>query len=90
MAASGMALVRTDISEELSASISRVTRIGELGTYKVYFFAACVGCKLRLHSYKSHMMQFFAKGLCITCQMDDAMVGFCEHSNELSGPINYD
>jgi hypothetical protein len=36
MASSGMlrrvALVRTDISEELSASISRVTRIGELGT----------------------------------------------------------
>jgi hypothetical protein len=25
-------LVRTDVSEELSASISRVTRIGELGT----------------------------------------------------------
>jgi hypothetical protein len=34
--ASGMlrrvALVRTDVSEELSASIIRVTRIGELGT----------------------------------------------------------
>jgi hypothetical protein len=27
-----VALVRTDVSEELSASISRVTRIGELGT----------------------------------------------------------
>jgi hypothetical protein len=27
-----MALVRTDISEELSASFIRVTRIGELGT----------------------------------------------------------
>jgi hypothetical protein len=27
-----VALVRTDISEELSASIIRVTRIGELGT----------------------------------------------------------
>jgi hypothetical protein len=36
MAPSGMlrrvALVRTDISEELSASFIRVTRIGELGT----------------------------------------------------------
>jgi hypothetical protein len=36
MASSGMlrrlALVRTDISEELSASFIRVTRIGELGT----------------------------------------------------------
>jgi hypothetical protein len=27
-----VALVRTDVSEELSASISRVTRIDELGT----------------------------------------------------------
>jgi hypothetical protein len=36
MASSGMllrkALVRIDVSEELSASIIRVTRIGELGT----------------------------------------------------------
>jgi hypothetical protein len=36
MASSGMlslvALVRTDVSEELSTSIIRVTRIGELGT----------------------------------------------------------
>jgi hypothetical protein len=40
MASSGMlhhvALVRTDVSEELSASIIKVTRID--------FFAACVGC----------------------------------------------
>jgi hypothetical protein len=27
-----VALVRTDVSEELSASIIKVTRIGELGT----------------------------------------------------------
>jgi hypothetical protein len=36
MPSSGMlrhvALVRTDVSEELNASIIRVTRIGELGT----------------------------------------------------------
>jgi hypothetical protein len=36
MASSGMlrrvALVKTDVSEELSASFIRVTRIGELGT----------------------------------------------------------
>jgi hypothetical protein len=39
MASSGMlrrvALLRTDISEELSASIIRVTRIGELGMLAV-------------------------------------------------------
>jgi hypothetical protein len=49
-------LVRTDVSEELSASFIRVTRIGELGTTLAvttaatkfflcnYFFAACIGC----------------------------------------------
>jgi hypothetical protein len=59
MASSGMlrrvALIRTDVSEELSASFIRVTRIDELGTTLPvtsnrltlptgYFFAACVGC----------------------------------------------
>jgi hypothetical protein len=39
--------IRTDISEELSTSFIRVTRIGELGTtlaVEIHFFAACVGC----------------------------------------------
>jgi hypothetical protein len=31
----GVALVRTDVSEELSASFIRVTRIGELGTLAI-------------------------------------------------------
>jgi hypothetical protein len=31
----GMALVKTDVSEESSASIIRVTRIGGLGTFAV-------------------------------------------------------
>jgi hypothetical protein len=62
MVSSGMlphvALVRTDVSEELSASVIRVTKIGELVTTlavtgnrrtlrrntKLLFFAACVGC----------------------------------------------
>jgi tRNA A37 threonylcarbamoyladenosine dehydratase len=39
MASSGMlrrvALVRTDVSEKLSASLIRVTRIGELGTLAI-------------------------------------------------------
>jgi hypothetical protein len=47
-----VALVRTDVSEELSASFIRVTRIFELETALAvtsnrctwYFFAACVGC----------------------------------------------
>jgi hypothetical protein len=51
-----VALVRTDVSEEPSASFVRVTRIGELGTTLAatsnrrtlqvawYFFAACAGC----------------------------------------------
>jgi hypothetical protein len=56
MASSGMlrrvALVRTNVSEELTASIIRVTRISELGTTlavtsnrrTLYFFVARVGC----------------------------------------------
>jgi hypothetical protein len=56
MLSSGMlrrvALVRTDITEELTASIIRVTRIGELGPTlavtsngrTLYFFTACVHC----------------------------------------------
>jgi hypothetical protein len=46
--------LRTDVSEELSASFIGVTRIGELGTtiavtsnrrtLRWYFFSACVGC----------------------------------------------
>jgi hypothetical protein len=46
-----VALLRTAVSEELSSSIIRVTRIGELGTLAVssnrrklrtlYFFVAC-------------------------------------------------
>jgi hypothetical protein len=42
MASSGVlhrvALVRTDVSEKLSASIIRVTRIGELGMLAVTFY----------------------------------------------------
>jgi hypothetical protein len=55
---SHVALVRTDVSEELNSCFIRVTRIGELGTTvavtsnrhtlrrntKWYFFAACIGC----------------------------------------------
>jgi hypothetical protein len=60
MASYGMlrrvALVRTDVSEEPSASFIRMTRIGELGTLAVasnrrtlrrntwYFFAVFIGC----------------------------------------------
>jgi hypothetical protein len=44
-----VAVIRTDVSEELSGSFIRVTRIGELETTlavtsKWYFFAAYVGC----------------------------------------------
>jgi hypothetical protein len=48
-----MALVRTDVSEDLSASFIRVTRIGELGTTLAVtsncsvcrlLIAACHGC----------------------------------------------
>jgi hypothetical protein len=62
-----VALVRTDVSEELSAPFMSVTRIGELGTTQAvtsnrrtlrrntnYFFAACVGCYLRQMLFLVH------------------------------------
>jgi hypothetical protein len=42
-----VALVRTDISEEISSYFIRVTRVDELGTTLAVtsmIFAACVGC----------------------------------------------
>jgi hypothetical protein len=39
-----VALVRTDVSEELSASIIRVTRIGELGITLVVTSNRCLRC----------------------------------------------
>jgi hypothetical protein len=54
MVSSGMlrhvALVRTDISDELSASFIRVTRIGELGRT-----LAATSNRCTVGSYKSHM-----------------------------------
>jgi hypothetical protein len=46
-----VALVRSGVSEELSASFIRVTRIGEIGTTLAvtwYLFAAFVDCYLEL------------------------------------------
>jgi hypothetical protein len=45
-----VALVRTDVSEELSASFIRVTRIGELGTT----LAVPSGISLQLASVASY------------------------------------
>jgi hypothetical protein len=58
-----VALVRTDVSEELSVSFIQVARIGELGkTLAVtsnrrltwYFFASCVGRELQLALFLVH------------------------------------
>jgi hypothetical protein len=51
-----VALVRTDVSEELSASTIRVTRFGELGTLAVTGNPDDGGAKFlrSVGSYKSH------------------------------------
>jgi hypothetical protein len=41
-----VALVRTDVSEELSASLIRVTKIGELGTTLAHLVFLCSMCRL--------------------------------------------
>jgi hypothetical protein len=71
MASSGMlhrvALVRTDVSDELSPSFIRVTTIGELGTTLAVtsnrrtlrrnnFFTACVGCYLQVALFLVHRL----------------------------------
>jgi hypothetical protein len=72
MVSSGMlrlvALVRTDVSEEPSASFIKVTRIDELGTTlaaicnrrtlrkNTKFFAASVGCPLQLVLFLVHLL----------------------------------
>jgi hypothetical protein len=70
MASSGILrrvdFVRTDVSEELSASFIRLTRIGELGTtlavtsntnrHAKYSFAASVGCYLQLALFLVHRL----------------------------------
>jgi hypothetical protein len=56
MASPGMlrrvALVRTDVSEELSASFIRVTRIGELGTLLAIASNRCMLHLVILHSVR--------------------------------------
>jgi hypothetical protein len=47
-------LVRTDVSEVLSASIIRVTRIGELGTHSCHPDGGGVKFLRNVGSYKSH------------------------------------
>jgi hypothetical protein len=52
-----VALVRTDVSEELSASFIRATRIGELGTTLAITNNRrrdCVGCQLQLALFLVH------------------------------------
>jgi hypothetical protein len=79
MVSSGMlrrvAVVRTDVSEELSTSFIRVTRISELETTlavtgnrrtlrrTLYFFSACVGCWLQLALFLVHPYEGGAKFL---------------------------
>jgi hypothetical protein len=46
-----VALVRTDVSEELSPSFIRVTRIGELGTTLAVTTASIVPSSPILHSH---------------------------------------
>jgi hypothetical protein len=62
MASSGMlchvALVRTDVSEELSASIIRVTRISELGTLTVTATGARCG---EIQKILCRMLKFIQK-----------------------------
>jgi hypothetical protein len=53
------ALVRTDVSEELSASIIRVTRIGELGTTLAVTANRRISEDATLHSHRRKNLKSF-------------------------------
>jgi hypothetical protein len=73
-----VALVRTDVSEELSASIIRVTRIGELGT-----LAVTSNCSTRrhiredgiLHSHRRECLTSYKKLITLNSNTDPEGVG---------------
>jgi hypothetical protein len=82
MASSGMlrrvALVRTDVTEELSASIIRMTRIGEIGTLAVtsnrrtlVFMSAEFAVTPR-----QHLLQITYAGSLIRYQQATQLLGF--------------
>jgi hypothetical protein len=60
-----VALVRKDVSEELSASFIRVTRIGELGTLAVATDARCE----EIQNYTFSKLYFFAANLVPSSQI---------------------
>jgi hypothetical protein len=57
-----VALVTTDVSEELSASIIRVTRIGELGTMLITA-SVCVGHRAASSSSIENSVAFGPKAI---------------------------
>jgi hypothetical protein len=79
MASSGMlrrvALARSDVSEELSASFIRVTRIGELGTtlavtVQIFHRETCINTLHKTSSVAfSPSANFTDQGLPLACQV---------------------
>jgi hypothetical protein len=80
MASSGMlrrvALVGTDISEELSASSIRVTRIGELGTTLPVTISLQ---RVSVASYSCHTLALFTNTYTVTEQKD-----WCSYDDDIS------
>jgi hypothetical protein len=62
-----VALVRTDVSEELSASSIRVTRIGELGTTLA---VTSNWCTLQRNTRSPHWYQSKLEWMCISINID--------------------
>jgi hypothetical protein len=93
MASAGMlrrvALVRTDVSEELSASFIRVTRIGELGTTLA---VTSNRRKLQRNTQRASVASYIysrARIHCLSLNGDLSALGtqygtFCTHSDEKS------
>jgi hypothetical protein len=69
-----VALVRADISEEHSASIIRMTRIGELGTTLAVVPSSPILVTLMMEALCSSETSFLTRGTLRNNQEDDAIL----------------
>jgi hypothetical protein len=88
-----VALVRTDVSEVLSASIIRVTRIGELGKTLEVRSTRCniqeddTSHSNRREKLKSYQKKGFHRDLCLSYRVNKTTVKVCARERDMARDI---